>query len=358
MSDSAWIPGHRLYSIDTSSWPPGAPVPETDWSADLSWFTYLPSPDGRRVAYWKEMDPFQDEINVVGLGSEKPVAPTPIHPTPTAEEPTDFVLWSPDGSSIYFVLVMSEVNTRRILRTRFDDQGPLPMESLTAPGHISDVKLSADGARLAFVQYESPDSDAGDLWVVDVSGPTPGAPERLTNLAAFGGGVAYNGGRQFHFTADSRHVVYAAGERAGGAAEAFVVNVDGPATPRRLHPDPPSADSYVKQIWLSPDTSVVVLNAELETPGRMEAFALRLAADVPSALTKLNGPLRSGEEVYGIDWSGDGRSIAVSVGLPEPRTLRIEIATDDGLRFHAGVPVSAPEHEAYRPQFVAERRGE
>jgi Tol biopolymer transport system component len=346
--------GTRIYATQASSLPPTEPTPVTSWDANLA----APSPDGRRLAYWKRRTATAGDMYVVGVNGAEPREPVRMHAALAADESVGtYMLWAKDGSAAYLVTWNETFTDGRVLRVRFDDSGPLEDETISAgTGYIANVVLSDDGSRLVYCQQPDQTSTDANLWVVNVEGATPGEPERVNGPFVSGGGLVQLFAPFFAISPDSRQVAYLADALVDGTWEAFIVDVTAkPTTPRRLNTSLPTPASEVDWFQFSPDGSMLVLFGDLETAGRYEAFGVRLSNGVPGVPERLNGPLTNDEEGVSnlATWSPDGRFIALNVYDSTAETSRVELVRDDGSDFSPAVRVSASTHIAGSPRFLA-----
>ncbi len=90
--------GSRYLFIDTTTLPPPAPIPLTDWTAEL----ISSSPAGDRVAYWEREDDTHGVWWVRALDGETLGAPDLLHPSLSAAQTAgSWVFWTPDGRSAF-----------------------------------------------------------------------------------------------------------------------------------------------------------------------------------------------------------------------------------------------------------------
>jgi hypothetical protein len=349
-------PGNRIYETDVSSFPPATPTPITSWDGQGS----FPSPDGRRVAYWRFRTPGATtgpiDMWVVGVQGTVPRQPVRMHSAlATDEQPAKSVVWANDASAAYFTVENRTTFDARLVRVAFDADGPLPEEPVSVgSGYIGLYEVSQDGERVVYCQTSAFDADDGTIWVADVSGATPGTPERVNGPLVAGGSVVdENLVPRFGIGPDSRHVVYIADALVNDSWEAFLVDISAsPSSPRRLNTTLPSASSAVEQFQFSPDPSVIGLFGDLQTAGRLEYFGVRLENGVPDLPVKLNGTLGTNEQVLPNPiWSPDGSLAAFLINDSVLRTSRAEVGSYDGSDFAAGIRVSAQTHDVNNLRF-------
>jgi dipeptidyl aminopeptidase/acylaminoacyl peptidase len=115
--------------------------------------------------------------------------------------------WSPDGSTL------------AVLRTdNAGEQLEYPIDRVlysVASGYLSDLRVSPDGARVAFFEHQIPSDDRGWVKAVDAKG-------NVTTLAG-----EYWGEEGLAWSTDSRFVYFSASSRGGEEFQPLVVNVTG-----------------------------------------------------------------------------------------------------------------------------------
>jgi hypothetical protein len=271
------------------------------------------------------------------------------------EQPAKYVAWTKDASAAYFTVENRTTGDARLVRVSFEGDGPFLEDPVSVgSGYIGSFEVSQDGERVVYCQTSAFDADDGTIWVSDVSGATPGTPERVNGPLVAGGSVVdENLLPRFGIGPDSRHVVYIADALVNDAWEAFLVDITAtPSSPRRLNTTLPSASSAVESFQFSPDSAVIGLFGDLQTAGRLEYFGVRLENGVPSLPVKLNGTLGANEQVLpNASWSPDGSFAAFLINDSVLRTSRAEVASYDGSDFTAGIRVSAQSHDVNNLRF-------
>ncbi|MEI6669872.1 MAG: serine/threonine-protein kinase [Acidobacteriota bacterium] len=132
--------------------------------------------------------------------------------------------WSPDGSQL---AVIRDLGSH--------DQLEYPIGHLLyAPpsGYLSDLRISRDGARVAFTEHQIRFDDRGPVKVVDLAG-------HVTTLTA-----DYRAEMGLAWSADGQSVWFSASDQGDTAVQPQVVNVAGPP---KVRPVLPSAGALVVQ---------------------------------------------------------------------------------------------------------------
>lgn len=171
-----------------------------------------------------------------------------------------------------------------------------------APAAMKAQRLSAPGLGASDVVNftVSPDSE----WIVYLHDPvtdgalelyavrrTGGPPVRLSAPLPAGVEVGF-----FFISPDSRRVVYRAAQESAGVEELWSVPIEGPgAASVKLNPTPVTGgDVFIYAI--SPDSSRVVMMADLQTDARYELWSVPIAGPAGAAV-KISPPISAGSGV-------------------------------------------------------------
>lgn len=172
------------------------------WSDDARWLVYL------------RADPSTHPVRLIYMGGDEPSQP---HAIGDDSMPTSVTTYFDAGRWLYVLADEGTAFRVDISGTEPGVPQPIALPEGGAP-ILTHLELSADGRRLAFAAATG-DGDRRELWLVDVSGPVPGAPERIS--APLDAGFSVGGGR---FSADGELLLYEESE--GESLEARVRLVD------------------------------------------------------------------------------------------------------------------------------------
>lgn len=125
--------------------------------------------------------------------------------------------WSPDGSTIAIIRDMG--GTDRL-------EYPAGTMLYEASGYLSDVRVSPDGNRVAFMEHPARFDDRGFVKIVDRGGT-------VRTLAG-----EYWGEEGIVWTRDNGTVLYAGADNGGETYQIHAVNADGTPAPRLVLPSP------------------------------------------------------------------------------------------------------------------------
>jgi dipeptidyl aminopeptidase/acylaminoacyl peptidase len=305
-------PGSRVSMVDTTALPPPSPVPLSDWNAEHSWITR----DGMRVAYWERTGPSTGRMMTRKIGGATPTDAELMHPPLAADESGDTqCTWYNKGTGAVVGTRKVAGPNKRLIRTRFDEQGKATAEALTdGQRHVGIPLLSPDQKRILFSQGVDATDPNSRVFVVDISGDEPTPPVEVNGPIVSGGAIPDEAGNiKVRWAPNSKHAVYTAKAVASDKRDAFIVDVTQPGMAKRLHGDLPGPGSQVTEIAFSPDGAWVALLGDLESAAVGELFLVPITDGEPGEPRKANSALAVGEFVNALVWSPDGRYLAFSI---------------------------------------------
>lgn len=318
-------PTNWLYSVDLTTLPPPEPVPVVGCANQSC---PVPSPDNRHVAWF---DRAESVFYVMGSRGAGPATAVPVAPELAPGgcgwmEPT----WASDSRWLYFSLCPCG-DTCSTYRAAIDDCGPGPVQ-FVAPAFS--WRLSPDGARFLYENQYLHDNDPRELWVVDVSGDTPGMPRRIDGPhvpgAGFGPGLVVN----YWFAPDFRHVLYLSNSLRVDVYDVLMVDVtDEPTPPLRLNPELPSNS---RADWhCSPRGDAAIWKYSGPSPD-LAVHGVAVTDWVPGESTTLE-TIATNEFDFRIDWAPDGTQVVI--GVEGVNGYRLELVEFDGKAFAPSVRV-------------------
>jgi Tol biopolymer transport system component len=267
-------------------------------SIGINWFVWSPASDGIAFLAW------ESDLWVSTLSTR----PTFLSTLSTG------AVWSPDGgrlayhvssngqpAQLYLIDVAGGVGPPQLVN------GPLLSNRagvVAADRSYDGYFWKPDGTKLLYIADEL-DRQA-ELFVVDVSGASPGPRQKVNGpLVSIGGVAAYKGNR---WGPDGGRPLYAAPQQVIGKQELHMGDVSGP-TPKpsqRVNGTIVRSgslcqqDTYAKHRWAF-DAPKIAYLADQETARVCELYAVTVA-DTPGAAWKINGPLVSGGNVIDFAW--------------------------------------------------------
>jgi Putative Ig domain/WD40-like Beta Propeller Repeat len=343
-SGPAGADGNRQMAVDTSTLPPSEPTPLTDWQGVYG----TPSADGSRFMYYEQInDSGAGELRVVGVGGAKPIQPVRLHAALTGMQSASYGgSWSADGSSVFFTIDHdASAATTRLYRVRMTADGPLPAEALTdGTALVGQFAPSPDGKRVLYTQGSAPQSADTALYVVDVSGTTPGAAVKVSGPFVAGGTLFPPlQAAAIIWSPDSQHIAYVADALQKGRREAFLVDVvNAPQNPKRLNTSLPSPTSSVEDPKFSPDGSWVELLGDLDTAGVPEQYLVPLTASGPGLPQKIGDTLGAHERyTNSIFWAPDSSYMSYTVNDSVASSSRGAIVAIGNGTASAPIPIAS-----------------
>lgn len=192
------------------------------------------------------------------------------------------------------------------------------------------VRWSPDGSKLAIMADHVDSADYG-LWVADISDlSNPGTAVRVSQTPSGGMGI-YSSYYQFVFSPDSTKIAYNADLAVASRQEMWVVDLSGstPSAPQRLHApfSSSSMDVNYGPMW-TPDSRGVVFNGDLRTASKDELFFTDVSGPGPYTEVAISGSVQSSGD---IDYNLYGR-INIDFGFSPDGTKMFFIgdATTEG----------------------------
>lgn len=272
------------------------------------------------------------ELFAVDVSGPIPGSPTRIHPPLTPTQETRTVRVSPDGTRLVYWLGESVDTGDIFMLDIMGGTASLPIQLSTLgddQSYVGDLGWSPDGRWVHFrASYNEPSTL--DLYMVDVSGPSPSAPMLTTGGLLPGGDIMF-----LDFDATGQWLYYSA-EQQMPYYEVYRVDVSGdsPGPTQRLSGDPVDGVLPIGTYSVSEDNSRLLYQVG---PGIdvVEIYAVDISGADAGAPQPITEPLGPGREL--VLWtriSADGevamyqdREANVS---DAPRALHlVEIASDE-----------------------------
>ena len=163
---------------------------------------------------------------------------------------------------------------------------------------------SPDSTRIAYT------ADHGvvgrnELYVVDVSSAQPSAAVRVNAALVSGGAVLSH-----RWTADSTALAYLADQDIDGVPELYIVDMSGPApgAPQKVHTDL-SSGWVMPRFKFSPDGSRLAYI--VDDLGVQQLYVATVSMGTAGPAMRVNGDLVAGADVHHLfEWSPDSRFLA------------------------------------------------
>lgn len=340
---------------------------------------FLFSPDSQKLVYLADQDvDLSDELYLVDL-SVPPVREgnVKLHADLTegsGHDVDDYFLFTPDGSGIILVADLAVYNDLELWLVDVSNPAspgaPLRLNGPLVSGGdviISDFDLSPDGTKLFYMADETTDL-VNELYLVDLSGPTPGPSMRvhpplgsdsdlfnavwspdsttivgrgdidvnaINELYAFDVSgalpatpVKVNGVMQasgdvgasttdIQFSPDGRWFAYIADQDFEAADEVYVVNMETgvPGPSMRVNPPFTSGDFDISSFAFSPDSSKIAFQGDVQVNSQTELWVADVSGSAPSTPYPAHGPLMSGMDVNTFDWKSDSSGLFLEADL-------------------------------------------
>ena len=303
--------------VDLSGAAPTAPALI---AADDSMHGGTMSRDGSAFAFIRDRAAF-----VVSLDGASPPAAVRVGPAPGTGEEVRTLALASDGSAValvgdlttdgVFELYLSDLSgsspgpIRKASRALVDG-GDVDPGILGIPTHF----FSPDGGTLSYLADARTDG-VTELFVVDVSGATPGTSQSVNGDLVAGGAVSFSWDSPF--SPDGRMIAYRADQVTDGVSELFVAELSGgaPGVARRVN-GALVAGGSVSTFLFAPDGSGLVYRADQRTDDVIEIYFADTRGPEPGPPQRLNGdPVAGGDVSAAVALSGDGGAIAYAGDL-------------------------------------------
>jgi len=289
--------------------------------ASIGW-----TPDGSGLIYRADAD--IDGLNELWwVAATGRAAPVRIHTPLARTDALSTVRLAPDGRAVAY-------------RVTTDAGGEIYVADLDGKGPSAAVRVSTptDGAAFSNSLIWSADSDGliytaehntpgkRDAYFVDMSGATPGTPERINSELAAGGAVV-----SVVFGPDGDYLYYVA-PQAQAAAELFRAPLvdQVPGVTERISGPLTDGGSLSGEMVFAPDGSALLYTGNADDADHTELFLLSLGRRTGAAI-KVNAELDPGFDVQSASrFSADGSMIAYRVRAQDATTatLLVEDLTD------------------------------
>jgi hypothetical protein len=324
---------------------PGAPVPLGH--GDYVYGGVL-SEDGSRFAFIEDGVAY-----AVSLGASAPTA-VRVSPEVGSARLVQSLALSSDGSRL---AMAGDLTTDGVFELYLVDlSGPSPgparkaSRPLVAGGDvdagflgIAYHRFSPDGRWLAY-WADARFDEVPELFVVDVSGEAPGSNARVSGDLVAGGEVSRS--LESPFSPDGRMIAYRADQLSDDVSELFVADLSGgePVVARRVN-GPLPAGGGVHSFRFAPDSSGLGYRADQNTDDVVELYYADLRSGEPAAAQRVNANMVSGGDIASpLAFSADGRRLAFAGDLTVDERDEVYLAAiADGAAAPADLlePVSA-----------------
>lgn len=358
----------QLFSVDLSGPTPGAPVLISGASpagaSGVAFFTW--SFTGRYVAFAGDLDStgqrelyLAERINGV-FSSRQKISPSlgaggeVVNDGPLAAielRATDSGFgFRPDDQGIAFRASLDSTAQLQLFYLDLSSGSPTPAIRLNddLPDTAADINSFQFSSDSRFLAYNADQLVSGqdELFLVNLSGPSPSAPTRLNApMVAAGDAQSSSNGNGYNFAPDSQSLFYRADQDIDGADELYLVDLSAasPGIPVKLHSAAPTANEDVFSAFFAPDSSQILYVADLLSSGDNEA---RLFNRRNSQTATLNGPLVTNGDVQisfaGLAFSRDGRRMAYRADQQTDAVIELFLVDLSGASPSAAIKVNGP----------------
>ncbi len=203
---------------------------------------------------------------------------------------------------------------------------------------VAFTQMSPDGTRIAFRGDFQTDA-INELFVVDLRGAAPGPAQRVNGPLVTGGAVV-----DFAWSPDSTRLVYSAEQDTDAVVELYLVDVSGPVPSASTRISGPMAgDISPADFSWSPDAGRVAYVADQNTVGLLELFVVDVSGVVPGAPARVNAALPAGADVdVRFLWTPDGTRLVYQADQITLDRLELYLADVSGPVPSPPVLISAP----------------
>lgn len=302
------------YVVDLTAQTPSAalrasPEPVSDGNI-LS--TLVLAPDGSRLAYVGDLAANGvDELWVVAITGDGPgAAERASGPMVTGGDVahrstlSPLHAFSPDGRKLVYIADQESDGVPELYIVDVGGTGPgtpLKVNGAFAPdgefrtnGIEPDYAFTPDSKALVYMADQRSD-EVEELFVVDISGPAPAPPQRVSGALAAGGDVT-----TFAISGAGNGMAYTADQRADGVTELFFVDLSGanPSAPRVVNQALPSGGDVVTAVpsTFSSDGLLLAYAADANSDQHFELFVSSVESGQPApsvSVQPMDGPTRA-----------------------------------------------------------------
>lgn len=250
-----------------------------------------------------------DELQTVDLSGPNPGNPQPVNGTLVAggevdSNPVSNELIAPNGLSLCY---LADQDTQGVSELYFVDvSGATPAPPIKISGTqtgtgVTDFRWAPNSQSLVYLADQD---TAGqfELYLVRFNGATPGAPTKISAPLTADGDVedllAIGRGQGFDYSPDSNVVVYQADQNIDGELEIFAVNISSatPATAVRINTSLPSGGS-IDFFGFANTSSDLLYSGDQQTLNVRELFFVPFTNNAPGAPIKVNAAITTGTGV-------------------------------------------------------------
>lgn len=302
-------------------------VRDSNNTVSRSTFTLRVTGAQRHVAWVGDTAVDNDtSVFVVDISGPTPGAPVQVSPLApgTGDAPTSasFTQFSPDNTKIAFRGDFQNDGVQELFMV--DLSGPSPATAvrvsgpMVAGGALGSFGWSPDSRWLTYQADQDVDAIL-DQYVVDVGTFPAGAPMKISGAMVNGGDVGID---DFGFSPDSTRAYYLADQEVDNVFYLYVVDLSSgsPSAPMRVNLplDPAAADVSEDGIAFTADSEHIIYVADQTVTDVDEIFIVDVGGPAPGTPVRLNGPLVAGGDV-----------LATRVQLSPDRNWLVYIADQD-----------------------------
>ncbi len=194
---------------------------------------------------------------------------------------------SPDGTQLYYIASSNGFNNDQLYLvdvTAADPASTVVQVSQAQPSTSSDVdyaQWTPDGQRIIYMA-DPITAFIDELWIVDVSGATPGVPQKLSGTMVSSGDIQFSTtpGASFSVSPDGNWVAYRADELFDEQDDVYVVNISGPGPyiSTRVSQDPMDRNLDTFSFLWAPSSRKLAYRGDLLASAINEMFVVELNA--------------------------------------------------------------------------------
>ncbi len=275
------------------------------FNGDVRVNDYRVSPDGTKLIYTADQETNEsDELYLVDL-SGAVIAPAVKLNNPMSPAQDIFnAQWSADSTKLVYVGDQDTDNQTELFLVDFSQgapSAPIKLNGVLPPGgdvgasQVNGYRISPDGTKVIYRADQDTDTLA-ELYLVDISG-APGAPMKLNQTLPNFADV-----ETMIFSPDSSWVAYRLDFTAGDVFDLFVVNISGaaPTAPQQINTALPFGADVAGgegEVIFSRDGSAIYYEADQVTNNVAEVWCVDLSGAAPGAPAPINPPLPPGGDV-------------------------------------------------------------
>jgi len=275
----------------------GALVTNGNVSSDFKWLS-----NSSGLVYRADQDlDGQQELYFVAVGGAAPAAAVKLNTAlPITASVSEFGI-AANGA---FVIARADIDNNGDLELYSISLASSPATparlsaGVVANGDISSFSIAPNSMSVAFAGDKDTDTVV-ELYLVDLSGSNPGAPQKVNGTLVLNGDVTNSITTGYGFAPDSSAIIYRADQVTDTRIEFFLAKIaGGTATPPAVAISGSVPVGAIAQAFrFSPTEQKVVISGDLVLDNNFELFLVDFSGAAPTAPVRVNGTFVAGQDI-------------------------------------------------------------